>query len=56
MKQYTTDEYIKAFGEQMYKEKIGDTLSEHEKKVGIDKIDATDMGNVGMVFLKEQEL
>lgn len=56
MKQYTVDEYIKAFGEQMYNEKIGDTLSEHEKKVGVDTIYATDMGNVGMIFMKEQEL
>lgn len=56
MKQYTVDEYIKTFGEQMYKEKIEDTLSEYEKERGIDKIYATDLGNVGMVFLKEQEL
>ena len=56
MKQYTVDEYIEAFGEQMYKEKIWDTLSEHEKEQGIDKIYATDWGNVGVVFMKEQEL
>ena len=56
MKQYTTDEYIKAFGKQMYNEKVGDTLSEYEKKRGVDTIYATDMGNVGVVFLKEQEI
>lgn len=56
MKQYTTDEYIKAFGEQMYKEKVEDTLDEHSKNVGVASIYATDMGNIFIINLKEQEL
>lgn len=56
MKQYTTDEYIKAFGEQMYKDKVENTLSEHEKNVGVASIYATSMGNIFIVNLKEQEL
>lgn len=56
MKQYTTDEYIKAFGEQMYKEKVEDTLSERERKIGVASIYATGMGNIFIVNLKEQEL
>ena len=56
MKQYTTEEYIKAFGEQMYKEKVEDTLSEREKKVGVASIYATDRGNIFIVNLNEQEL
>ena len=56
MKQYTTDEYIKAFGEQMYKEKVDGMLSEHEKKIGVASIYATSMGSIFIVNLKEQEL
>lgn len=56
MKEYTTDEYIKAFGAQMYKEKVENTLSEREKKIGVASIYATDMGNIFIVNLKEQEL
>lgn len=56
MKEYTTDEYIKAFGEQMYKEKIENTLGEREKKIGVTSVYATDMGNIFIINLKEQEL
>lgn len=56
MKEYTTDEYIKAFGEQMYKEKVEDTLDEHSKNVGVASVYATDMGNIFMINLNEQEL
>lgn len=55
MKQYTTDEYIQAFGKQTYKEKVEDTLSEREKKIGVASIYATDTGNIFIVNLKEQE-
>lgn len=55
MKEYTKDEYIKAFGEQMYKEKVEDTLSERERKIGVASIYATDRGNIFIVNLKEQE-
>lgn len=56
MKQYTIDEYIEAFGEQMYKEKVKDTLSEREKKIGVASIYATDRGNIFIINLNEQEL
>ena len=56
MKEYTTDEYIKAFGEQMYKEKVEDTISEREKKIGVASIYATARGNIFIINLKEQEL
>lgn len=56
MKEYTKDEYIEAFGEQMYKEKVEDTLGEREKKIGVASIYATDRGNIFIINLKEQEL
>lgn len=56
MKQYTIDEYIEAFGEQMYKEKVKDTLSEREKKIGVASIYATDRGNIFIINLNEQEI
>lgn len=55
MKEYTKDEYIEAFGEQMYKEKVEDTLGEREKKVGVASIYATDRGNIFIINLNEQE-
>lgn len=56
MKQYTTDEYIKAFGEQMYKEKIEDTLDEYSKRVGVASVYATDRGDIIIINLKKQEI
>ena len=56
MKEYTTDEYIKIFEEQLYKEKVEDTLDEHSKSVGVASIYATDRGNIFIINLKEQEL
>lgn len=56
MKQYTIDEYIETFGEQMYKEKVKDTLSEREKKIGVASIYATDRGNIFIINLNEQEI
>jgi len=56
MKQYTIDEYIEAFGEKMYKDKVENMLSEHEKKIGVASIYATSLGSIFIVNLKEQEL
>lgn len=56
MKEYTTDEYIKTFGEQMYKEKVENTISEREKKIGVASIYATNRGNIFIINLNEQEL
>lgn len=56
MKEYTIDEYIEAFGKQMYKEKVEDTISEREKKIGVASIYATDRGNIFIINLNEQEL
>lgn len=56
MKQYTTEEYIKAFGEQMYKEKIEDTLDEHERKLGVASVYATSLGSIFMVMLNEETI
>lgn len=56
MKQYNEEEYIKAFGEQTYKEKVEDALDEHSKNVGVASIYATDRGNIFIINLKEQEI
>lgn len=56
MKQYTTDEYIKTFGEQMWREKVEDTLDEREKKLGVKSVYATDSGNIFMVMLNEETI
>lgn len=55
MKEYTKDEYIEAFGEQMYKDKVENTLDEHSKSVGVASVYATDMGNIFIINLNEQE-
>ena len=56
MKQYTTDEYIKTFGEQMWREKVEDTLDEREKKLGVKSVYAPDSGNIFMVMLNEETI
>lgn len=56
MNEYTTDEYIKTFGEQMYKEKVEGTISEREKKIGVASIYATDRGSIFIINLNEQGL
>ena len=55
MKQYSKDEYIETFGEQMWQKKVEDTLGKHEKEVGVASVYATDKGNIFIINLNEQE-
>lgn len=56
MKQYSEQEYIKTFGEQAWQDKVIEPLDEHSKNVGVASVYATDMGNIFIINLKEQEL
>ena len=54
MKEYNEKEYIKAFGEKMWKEKVLDTLTDFQKRLGVNSVYATDMGNIFMIICKEE--
>jgi hypothetical protein len=56
MKQYNEEEYIKAFGEQMWQDKVIKTLDEHEKKLGVEKVYATSLGSIFMVMINEETI
>lgn len=55
MKEYTKIAYIETFGEKMWKEKVEDTLTDFQKRLGVDSVYATDLGNIFMVICKEGE-
>jgi hypothetical protein len=55
MKEYTEKAYIETFGEKMWKEKVLDTLTDFQKRLGVDSVYATDLGNIFMVICKEGE-
>ena len=54
MKQYTEQEYKDKFGEQMWQDKVLATLTNREKRIGIDSVYATDMGNIFIINIKEE--
>lgn len=56
MKQYNEEEYIKAFGEQMWQDKVIKTLDEHEKKLGVESVYATSLGSIFMVMINEETI
>ena len=55
MKEYTKKAYIETFGEKMWKEKVEDTLTDFQKRLGVDSVYATDLGNIFIVICKEGE-
>lgn len=55
MKEYTKKAYIETFGEKMWKEKVEGILTDFQKRLGVDSVYATDLGNIFMVICKEAE-
>lgn len=56
MKQYNEQEYIKAFGEQAWQDKVIEPLDDYSKKKGVASVYATDMGNIFIINLNEETI
>lgn len=54
MKEYTEQGYKDKFGEQMWQDKVLATLSDREKHIGISSVYATDMGNIFIININEE--
>ena len=54
MKEYTEQGYKDKFGEQMWQDKVLATLSDREKRIGISSVYATEMGNIFIININEE--
>ena len=54
MKESTEKAYTEKFGAKMWKEKVLDTLTDFQKRLGVNSVYATDMGNIFMIICKEE--
>ena len=54
MKEYTEQGYKEKFGEKMWQEKVLNTLTDREKRIGVSSVYATDMGNIFIININEE--
>lgn len=55
MREYSEQGYKDTFGEQMWQDKVLATLSDREKRIGVASVYATDMGNIFIINIKEEQ-